>query len=375
MISVSIIYDSFPHYRLGVIKLLNKSSRFSYSFYGSKVSRDKSILTFSFDSEFQFYDTPIFQLGPFTLQKSLIIPLLRSNSSIYIFLGNPYFISTWLAALLLRIKGARVYFWSHGWLSEHENFLKRLFRNTFFKLAHGIFLYGQRAKNIGVKQGFREENLHVINNSLDYAYQKQIFSRINEFNRIDLCEELGISKSGYKIICSARLTPNCRFDILLNAIALLKKTMPEHLQVILIGDGIERTNLSKLANELDIDVIFWGACYDETTLCKLYSASDLTISPGKVGLTAMHSMAYGTPVISHNNFDKQMPEFEAIIPGVTGDFFEENSAKDLARTIQNWFNTHPQKPVDDCINVIERSYTPEFQRGVIESVLMKDLSK
>ena len=41
--------------------------------------------------------------------------------------------------------------------------------------------------------------------------------------------------------------------------------------------------------------------------------SDLTVSPGNIGLTAIHSLSYGTPVCSHSNFNNQMPESEAII--------------------------------------------------------------
>lgn len=51
----------------------------------------------------------------------------------------------------------------------------------------------------------------------------------------------------------------------------------------------------------------------------IYNA-DLCVSPGNVGLTAMHSLVFGCPVITHNCFEWQMPEFEAIQPGITGDF-------------------------------------------------------
>lgn len=145
------------------------------------------------------------------------------------------------------------------------------------------------------------------------------------------------------------------------------------IQVVLVGDGPEKTTLMELARTNKVDVIFWGACYDENILCKLYAASDLAVSPGKVGLTAMHSMAYGTPIITHSNFDNQGPEFEAIIPGITGDFYEENSVDNLVITIKNWFDKNPEKPIDNCIDQIEKCYTPDFQRTSIENVLIRDL--
>ena len=44
------------------------------------------------------------------------------------------------------------------------------------------------------------------------------------------------------------------------------------------------------------------------------------VSPGNVGLTAIHSLSYGTPVLTHNNFNNQMPEVESIQPGFNGYF-------------------------------------------------------
>lgn len=374
MKKVLIIYDSFPHYRAGIISSLNSSKSFRYAFLGSTTSRDPSIKTFNFSEEYNFENMPFYEIGPFTIQTNIFNKIKSSHSDCFIFLGNPYFISTWLAVIYLRLSGHPVYFWSHGWLSSHENILKRLFRNCFLSLADGTFLYGHRAKDIGISQGFNPDRLHVINNSLDFLFQSEIFKKIQNYDANTYKTELGFSKEKKLLICSARLTKKCRFDILLNAVFLLKQSTPNPIQVILIGEGPEKQSLQKLAINLGIDVIFWGACYDEETLCKLYYISDLTVSPGKVGLTAIHSMTYGTPVLTHNNFDNQMPEYETILPGITGDFFEENSANDLARAIQVWLSNNPVKPVQNCINRISNCYTPAFQRTVIEKTITNKLN-
>jgi hypothetical protein len=64
-----------------------------------------------------------------------------------------------------------------------------------------------------------------------------------------------------------------------------------------------------------------------------------------------------------------MPEFEAIVPGVTGDFFNENSSDDLAKVMTNWFDSHASKPERDCIERIEAEFTPAFQMRVIEAAI------
>ena len=96
-------------------------------------------------------------------------------------------------------------------------------------------------------------------------------------------------------------------------------------------------------------------------------SANLTVSPGQVGLTAMHSLAYGTPVITHDDPAHQMPEWEAIVPGKTGDLFKRGDALDLAATIRKWcVNPWPDDDVrSQCMAVIEQHYNPQFQQQVI----------
>jgi glycosyltransferase involved in cell wall biosynthesis len=365
---VAVIYDGFPHYRKGVIEELAASENFEYYFFGDAVYRDKSIKLYEFRPGINVVRTHGFSLGRFYFQPGLLGALTGKGVTHCIFLGNPWFISYWMLPPILKLLGKRVYFWCHGWIAEREPFLRRALKSLFFSSADGLFLYGHRAKAIGCSRGFRPERLHVINNSLDYKRQKCVFESLAHIPPGALRQELQLPPRCQIIICTARLTSACRFDLLIRAAAKLKSQGMD-VFLVFVGDGSEKDSLATLAASLGVAHRFWGACYDETTLAKLYKASDLTVSPGKVGLTAMHSMAYGTPVISHNTFDHQMPEVEAILPGVTGDYFTEGSREDLARVIAKWFDTHPAKPERECIDRVEAEFTPAFQRQVIESAL------
>ena len=48
------------------------------------------------------------------------------------------------------------------------------------------------------------------------------------------------------------------------------------------------------------------------------------VSPGNTGLNAVHALSYGTPVATHNNFNKQMPEAAVVEDQITGFLFNEN---------------------------------------------------
>jgi hypothetical protein len=92
------------------------------------------------------------------------------------------------------------------------------------------------------------------------------------------------------------------------------------------------------------------------------------VSPGNVGLTCMHSFGYGVPVITHDDADEQMPEWEAIVPGVTGDVFRRNSAEDLARVIRQWTKSAfvAESTRERCLQTVTDRYHPRTQRLLIE---------
>jgi glycosyltransferase involved in cell wall biosynthesis len=367
---VAVVYDAFPHYRKGIIEELVLSETYEYFFFGDPKYLDDSINTYEFKPGANVVCTSSFTFGPFHIQTNLFRALLRHKVSYCIFLGNPRFLSYWLLTPILRLLGKRVYFWSHGWIARDEPLLRSAFKHAFFMLPHALLLYGNRSKEIGVTRGFDAKRMHVIGNSLDYRAQKQRFEALAGRSQSELRLELGLPINIKIIICTARVTQKCRFDLLIHAAAKLKAERRE-VFLLIVGDGPEREYLSAMATALAVEHRFWGACFDEDTISKLYKSADLTVSPGKVGLTAMHSMAYGTPVISHGNFDHQMPEYEAIVPGVTGELFVENSSDDLARVILRWFDEHPAKPEADCVKRIELEYTPASQRRAIECALQR----
>src|SRR5690606_17770349 len=83
---------------------------------------------------------------------------------------------------------------------------------------------------------------------------------------------------------------------------------------------------------------FYGASYEESTNYELIASSDICIAPGEIGLTAMHSLVYGVPVISHSDGNLQMPEFEAIKPDFNGALFENGNLIDLKEKIKQTIN-------------------------------------
>lgn len=359
--SVAIFYHFFPHYRKGVIDEI--SNKVNAVFIGDPAGVE-GIKPHCFGKEDIFKPAKCWYIGHFMFQPKTIKEAFGEYST-YIFLANPNHISTWIAAAICKARGRRVIFWGHGFKSSIKS-RKNSLRKIFFQLSHSFYTYGWRAKQNAIELGFSEKNIYVGFNSLDYKTQISVRNRIleTESNAI-------ISKSDDELLitCISRLTHECRYDLLLDAVSIVHKTSPIRCRIILIGDGPERASLEEKANTLAINAEFIGAVYEENVIAARIFSADVTISPGKIGLTAMHSLMYGTPVISNNDFVSQMPEVEAVVPGFTGDFFETNDASSLAMVIRDFRSRFPdrRKTRKYCFDMIDGIYNPDKQ---IEVLLM-----
>lgn len=365
---IAVIYHQFPHYRAPVLRALAMDGRHDYSFWASPEDFS-GIKAFKGDETVQI--RPL-QVTPtrhgFRLRGYL--PILRDSSiDALIILGNPNIVATWILAIIGRLQGKKVLFWAHGWL-RHESAPKRALREAYFRLSHMLLVYGERSKEIGQAQGYPPGRIRVIYNSLDFKRAEAIFRSLQDGPERDHSKGIFPDPDRPLLICTARLTDLCRFDLLISAAHTLKQR-GRPVNVLLVGDGPARAALERQASELGVDVHFFGACYDEATLGRLIYDADATVSPGKIGLTAIHSLSYGTPAFTHSDLDRQMPEVEAITPGKTGAFFRHGDAQDLADALQRWFDANPDRAAvrQACHATIAQKWNPDNQRKLIEDAL------
>ena len=289
----------------------------------------------------------------------------------YLMIGDAHDLSTWRMLILKNLwyRKKRIYFWTHGWYGK-ESRVERSIKRIFYKMVDGVFLYGNHAKEVMLQEGFKGDNLYVIHNSLDYNAQLEIRNKIKSSS---LYQDQ-FKNSNKNIIFLGRLTKVKQLDMLLDAASILKEK-GELYNITFVGDGVERKALEQKAYNLGIQkqVWFYGACYDETKNAEFVYNADLCVSPGNVGLTAMHMMMFGTPVITHNRFELQMPEYEAVVPYKTGLFFRHGDVNDLGEKIQEWFQTNGNQRAEVrqlCYQEIDTQWNPEFQIAVLKRHLI-----
>jgi glycosyltransferase involved in cell wall biosynthesis len=357
----------FAHYRSGLLRELRSGAGCEYFFFGDTRDRYGNIPVYDFGADPHFQLTPCVRfLRVFAWQKGSIGPALWGDFDAYILVGDAHYLSSWVGALLLKLRRRRVVFWSHGW-TRTDRGLKHLARRLFYRLADGLLLYGDRARSIGMQCGFAAERLYVMYNSLDLDYQRKCRADVSEAEIAALRHSLFGSSSIPVVIATARLTEKKRFDMLIRALSIVNRTR-RRVDLLVVGDGPARSSLQTLARSERVNVVFAGACYDEPTLARYFACATVTASPGDVGLTCMHSLGYGVPVVTHSDPGRQMPEFEAIIPGVTGDLFEPGDVEDLARKLDQWTQSPstPESVRTACLARIESRYHARAQARAIE---------
>ncbi|MBN1630063.1 MAG: glycosyltransferase [Thermoleophilia bacterium] len=380
---VAVIYHFFPHYRKGVMEELRQTA--DVTFVGDRDGAEGGVPCLAFPEDARFVQARCYRVGPFVLQPKVVWLALTGRYDVFVYLANPYFLATWCAALICRLRGRRVVFWGHGFLSEKER-LKNLTRALFYSLAHAFYSYGYRSKQIARRYRFGAENLHVGFNSLDYRAQlplrEQCLSRPDpeddpaawgdaaaaETPRDGAAAPNGTAaRRPLRIVCLSRLTGNCRYDLLLRAVAEARDAAGLATSLLFIGDGPARAGLETLAADLGVSARFVGELYDEAAIAPLVYSADVTVSPGKVGLTAVHSMMFGAPVVTHSDLDTQMPEVETIVEGRTGMLFNRDDEHDLARVLAGFGDAFPdrERARRDCFAVVDRLYNPAHQVEVL----------
>ena len=299
--------------------------------------------------------------------------LFEREYQVYFMLAETRSITDWIFFWLATtfFKRKKVYIWTHGWYGK-ESKLEAKMKLWLYKNVTGTFVYSNYARDLLIKEGIPSDKLFTIYNSLHYNQQKDLREAIKPS---DIYSN-HFGNNNPVVIFIGRLTRVKQLDMLVDAVSDLNKE-GQPCNLVFVGDGTERKVLEQQISKLRIKekVWFYGACYDEKINAELIYNADLCVAPGNVGLTAMHTMVFGTPVISHNEFKWQMPEFEAIRAGETGDFYKYQNEQSLVQTIKRWFAVKKGKRDEvrqDCYDEIDSRWNPNYQMEVIRKNLKLD---
>ncbi len=319
---VLIAYSYSMHYRLGVFAALLEEPRIEATLAAGRTPGAGRNTVSPVDEA----DLPALQwhrthsLGPLRWQPSLLRQSLSRRYDVVLWDPSIYSVTMWLSAALLRAQGRTVLFWGLGWTKTHGRFKERI-KVVAFRLAHGFLTYGPRSGELAVAAGYPPSRLRVIGNSIsDTAPARAAIAR-------------GMPNLDPLVLGAAlRLTPRKRVDLLIRAVAALRKH-DINARAIIVGDGECAEELRSLAAELDADIEFLGPLYAADEIAAYYKRIHVTVIPGAAGLTITSSLMHGRPVITHSNAANHGAEWEQMEPGISGAFYDEGDLDSLVQTI------------------------------------------
>ncbi|MBU1564001.1 MAG: glycosyltransferase [Proteobacteria bacterium] len=362
-----------PHYRNRLWLAMANSTDLDFHFYFGSSGKDGIQEIDFLADDWRAHKHRLHRLKNIRLKRVLfwqcgLLPALNKNKyDAVIFLSDMHLLSTWVGSFFARFIKIPIIFWGHG-IYRQEKGLKRYFRKLFLGLPRRHLLYGNFAKNIIQQMGIPADTLEVVYNSLDYDRHKALRHHVID-PTFYLKRQYFKDSSLPFLFFIGRLTPQKHLDWLIDAVISLNAFRPQ-VNLMVVGDGSERVYLEKKTDQ-HIDYIrFYGTCYDELEIGYLLANADLCVSPGNVGLTAIHSLSFGTPVCTHRDFTQQMPEVEVIIEGINGTFFNLEK-RNISDVIRSWFLRDKDRAAvrDACYQVIDEYYNPYYQLNVIEKTV------
>ena len=336
-ISLCCILNHAPHYRDSIFGLMDKE--FDCSFYiGDKVVSPVKQMDFKKLNGFKKIFRTEWILGTTFMWNHDVVKLIFKKFDFYLIIGEPSIMSNWVILILAKVLNKKVFIWGHGIKDLSKNRLY-WFERLFHRLAYKIFVYGNSARNNMISLNYNQEKIIPVYNSLNYSEQIQVrkttgFSNIfkNYFKNSDPV-----------IIYVGRILFSKKLNLLIEALQMLHEN-GKKTNLVIVGPEIDDKSIPDLVNKLELEefVWFYGPCYEEKVLAELFYNANINVTPGDIGLSAIHSLTYGCPVITHNNFHKHGPEFEIIEDEKTGSFFEENNVNDLVDKIKLWIDINEE---------------------------------
>lgn len=234
-----------------------------------------------------------------------------------------------------RLNGIKTILWGHGY-SKREFRLRKCIRDSVGRMADALVFYDHITAQRFIEDGWDKKRIHVAPNSLDQTEIQAARSawletpaKLKSFQ-----DENGLT--GKKnIIYIGRVYKENRLDLLVSALSQITKKYSD-IQLLIIGKENDCVaQLKQQATELGVErFIRWlGPIYEESEIAPYMLSSKLFCYPANIGLSIMHAMGYGVPVITGDDIAAHNPEIHVLEDGVNGCLFKDSDVSDLADKI------------------------------------------
>lgn len=256
-----------------------------------------------------------------------LLKVIKSKPYDAVILGmDPRHPVNFQAAKWAQKNGIAVIWWGHGIRPRGR------FQKLYQKMAmrgDSVILYTEPAKEQFEQLGVPAEKMFVAWNSIDTTKIATLSTPYTKDRNV--------------VLYVGRLIPEKKPRLLVQAFAKAVKEKGLDATLVVLGEGPEREPVAQLAQDLGIadrtEVL--GATYEEEKLAAHFNRAFVSVSPGYVGLSAIHCLAYGVPMLAADD-EPHSPEIVAVHDQENSLFFKANDVEDLANQLV-YMHQNPDK--------------------------------
>lgn len=278
------------------------------------------------------YAHPLKRIGPFVWQSGLSLNGL-AKGDVAVVCGDVHQLSSLWIAWCAKLRGIRVVWWGHHkTATSTERGVKiRLFIAR--RLSDVMLAYTRTGISYLECRGFKKGRVFATGNTIDQVPIKKAIAAWDGVDRF-------AGKKG--LLCCSVLREKVKLDLVIRALA--DERLKDAVMAV-IGEGPMKAEYERVAVECGVaDRIAWlGATRDQEVMAPWFLSAKAFVYPGSVGLSILHAMSYGLPVVVHGNANHQMPEYEVMEDGKTGVCFAEDDIGDLVCKIVMLLTDEPAR--------------------------------
>jgi glycosyltransferase involved in cell wall biosynthesis len=334
--SVIIQQPALPKYRKPIFRELANRAGVNLKVYFS--NNDASLENVKADG----FDAKPFPIKSFTIGKRKLMwhsaqwdSARRGACNVLILSWNVQYLSLIPTLVRARFNGIRTILWGHGF-SKTESPLRKWTRDAIGRLADALVFYDHVTAKKFVDSGWSKKRIFVAPNSLDqFEIQR---AREKWLQDLPALREEQIKRGlvdKKNLIYVGRIYQENRLDLMVSALPEILKKHSD-IQLLVIGEVNDcALEIQCQAEKLGVShLIKWlGPIYDEQTISLYMLSSQLFCYPANIGLSIMHAMGYGVPVITGDNISTHNPEIHVLRNGENGILFHHLDSNDLAEKI------------------------------------------
>lgn len=298
----------------------------------------------------------------------------RKRSDVLVLEWNPERLSLLPAIFWARMHRVRVVLWGHG-RSRTDSRLRYALRRAVGRLADCVVVYESETAHELVQRGFSRNRVYVAQNALDQREIRRLRGQLTEIDLSRFRTEQGIGDRPI-ILHVSRLVPHRRLDILIRALAILVRSTPSALLVIIGNGADEQKKLHQLALSLGVaeSIIWMESTYAEEDLAPWFLTASAYCFPEGIGLGVFHAFGYGTPVVVGDRIDTHFPEAKAIRPGDNAVVFDHGDPVALSRRLWSLISDETLRTTigNNAIATVETDYTIERMADGFEEAIRSD---